>query len=201
MNAPTTGTYSDFVTVAVYPADPGTPPVQETVRYDQFVRWLFKGDTKPMMALHAALGVCGEVGELIEADSSGLMKDVIEECGDLEFYLQAVRNHYEISYLQLTDFSISRFTDVRAAIHLVVAAGELADCVKREYIYGKPRELEKILAALDKLDNALRVFRPQPRIHILQANANKLSKRYSSLRYSDADAIKRADKAAPDNQD
>lgn len=76
----------------------------EVVRYDNFVRNLLKPDIEPMMGVHVALGVCGEAGELADAIKKeyiyGKKRDlinIIEELGDLEFYLQAVRNHYGIS--------------------------------------------------------------------------------------------------------
>jgi len=107
------------------------------VRYDVFVAGLFKVDTLAMMKLHAALGVAGEAGELGDAIkkeviyNKGLDWDnLIEELGDLRFYIQAVQNIYQISEQQ-----------------------------------------------------------------ILQANANKLSKRYKDNVYSDSAAIARADKA------
>ena len=109
---------------------------EDIIRYDQFVLQLFKGDTAPMMKLHAALGVCGEAGELGDAIKKEViygkpldMPNLVEELGDLRFYIQAVQN-----------------------------------------IYGIPESL------------------------LLQYNADKLSKRYASLRYSDEQAIARADK-------
>ena len=108
----------------------------DVVRYDQFVKQLFKADSGIMMKMHAALGGCGEAGELADAIKKEVvyckptdMQNLIEELGDLRFYMQAVQNMYGITEQD-----------------------------------------------------------------ILQYNANKLSKRYSSLRYSDEEAIRRADK-------
>lgn len=202
MNAPTpkfVGDYTDYVTVTVHPTDLTVPPSQETIRYDQFVTWLFKADTEPMMALHAALGVCGEVGELIEADMDFKASNVIEEAGDLEFYLQAVRNHYKIVRNFVQDFGQHLSSSPNVQQRLAIEAGNLADVIKREYIYGKPRDTQAVRDVLMRIENLMPYYYPVPRIQILQANANKLSKRYSDLRYSDASAIQRADKAAPDN--
>lgn len=123
----------DFVYVLLEHED---VPAHETIRYDHFVRQLFKADTEKIMALHAAIGVAGEAGELADAvkkeyiyGKSRDLENIIEELGDLEWYMQAVRNHYGINRKQ-----------------------------------------------------------------ILQANADKLAKRYVSLKYSDAAAIARADK-------
>jgi len=99
---------SDLITFVSVEVDPGSrvfgvEPVRETIRYDQFVRQLFKADTEQVMAIHAALGVCGEAGELGDAIKKEYiygkprnLKHVVEELGDLEFYMQAVRNHYGI---------------------------------------------------------------------------------------------------------
>lgn len=125
----------DFVSLSIV-HDPIHGPVTETIRYDQFVRWLFKPGTDQVMALHTAIGVAGE-------------------------------------------------------------AGELADAIKKEYIYGKPRDLENIIEELGDLEWYLQAVRNHygvSRKAILQANAEKLSKRYVNLRYTDAAAIQRADK-------
>lgn len=49
--------------------------------------------------LHAAVGICGEAGELLDAIKKHAvygkpidMGNVIEELGDLEFYMQQLRN-------------------------------------------------------------------------------------------------------------
>lgn len=113
----------------------------DVVRYDQFVQLLFKVQNGALMKMHAALGVCGEAGELADAIKKEViygkpedMQNLIEELGDLRFYMQAVQNLYGITEQD-----------------------------------------------------------------ILQYNANKLSKRYSSLRYSDEEAIGRADKQEESN--
>lgn len=110
----------------------------ETLRYDAFVALLFKQQSFAMMQLHAALGVCGEAGELADVVKKEVIygkehnrEHLVEELGDLRFYIQAVMN--------------------------------LNGITEQE---------------------------------VLQQNANKLCIRYKQLRYSDEDAIGRADKAA-----
>lgn len=94
-----------FVSVEIDPGSRvfGVEPVRETIRYDQFVRQLFKADTEQVMALHMALGVASEGGELADAikreyiyNKPRNLSHVVEELGDLEFYMQAVRIHYGI---------------------------------------------------------------------------------------------------------
>lgn len=76
----------------------------ECVRYDQFVLALLKPQTRKEMIFHAALGVCGEAGELADAIKREHVygkpedrKNIVEELGDLRWYIQAVMNLYGIS--------------------------------------------------------------------------------------------------------
>ena len=109
------------------------------VRYDQFVKQLFKADTQELMMVHAVMGISGEAGELLDAIKKRWIygktldiENVIEELGDIRFYMEALMNILDIS----------------------------------------DRE-------------------------VLQANANKLAKRYKSLTYSNEAAIAREDKIEP----
>jgi len=128
---------NSFVLIHPEDIDPNNPDATpDMVRYDQFVLQLFKADTGPAMLNHAVLGVAGESGELVDAVKKHLVygkpldrANIIEELGDLRFYIQAMQN-----VLGITESEV------------------------------------------------------------LQANADKLSKRYRGLRYSDKAAIDRADK-------
>ena len=73
------------------------------VRYDIFVSYLFKLQSFDLMQLHGALGVAGEAGELADAIKKHVIYgktldrlNVIEELGDLRFYMQALMNLYQI---------------------------------------------------------------------------------------------------------
>lgn len=75
--------------------------------------------------------------------------------------------------------------------------GELADAIKKEYIYNKPRDLGNIAEELGDLEFYLQAAYTHyglSRIDVLQANALKLEKRYAGLYYSDEAANARADK-------
>lgn len=57
--------------------------------------------------LHLALGVCGEAGELADAIKKAAiyrkpidLANVVEELGDLEFYMEGVRQAYGITRLE-----------------------------------------------------------------------------------------------------
>lgn len=75
----------------------------DVIRYDMFVKQLFKADTDAMMKLHAILGVCGEAGELADAIKRDKvynkpvdLANIKEELGDLMFYIHATMNLYGI---------------------------------------------------------------------------------------------------------
>lgn len=76
---------------------------QQITRAD-FVGRLLKQDSRDQMINHAALGICGEAGELADCIKNHIhyrqplnRTNLIEELGDLEFYIQAVKNLFNIS--------------------------------------------------------------------------------------------------------
>jgi hypothetical protein len=177
---------SIFVSVSTEPGVTTAP--RENIRYDQFVARLLKPLPENLNALHIAIGLAGELCELSEE-----IVDQVEEYGDYEFYLQALLNHYNLTLADCSDCK-QIVLNVRLFTH---HTGQLIDAIKREYIYQKPRELERIKESITIVHgfligeyNELGV----PRAEILQANALKLEKRYAGLYYSDAAAQARADK-------
>lgn len=61
-------------------------------------------DTQKIDAIHAAIGISGEAGELLDAIKKYViynkkvdLDNIIEELGDIEFYLQALRQTFCIS--------------------------------------------------------------------------------------------------------
>jgi uncharacterized protein YabN with tetrapyrrole methylase and pyrophosphatase domain len=107
------------------------------VRYDLFVMQLLKADTQDMMRMHVGLGIASE-------------------------------------------------------------AGEVADCIKKEVIYRKPPDRKHLVEELGDLrfymEAAMSLYGIEDQ-EVLQENANKLSRRYQSLTYSDTAALARADKS------
>ena len=78
------------------------------VRYDQFVLQLFKVDSREGMLNHAVLGIAGEAGEIVDAIKKHTIygkpldqENVIEELGDIKFYLMALQNILGISDQEL----------------------------------------------------------------------------------------------------
>jgi NTP pyrophosphatase (non-canonical NTP hydrolase) len=71
----------------------------EPAVYSEFVRTLFKKmGTHEASCMHAAIGIAGEGGELLDAIKKVWIynrildvSNVVEELGDLEFYMEALR--------------------------------------------------------------------------------------------------------------
>lgn len=90
----------------------------DVIRYDMFVKQLFKADTDAMMKLHGALGACGEAGELADAIKNELIYKkglnlawIKEELGDLFFYAHSIMNLYGIKeqeVLQLNGYKLEK---------------------------------------------------------------------------------------------
>lgn len=83
------------------------------------------------------------------------------------------------------------------AVGVAGEAGELLDAVKKNFIYNKPVDRANIIEELGDLEfymagvrEALAITREQT----LQANMDKLSKRYPNFQYTDQHAQDRADK-------
>jgi len=87
------------------------------IRYDDFVRALFKKDTHDMMVVHAALGLASEAGEAADAVKKAVfyeqpidLGNLIEEIGDIRFYLQALMNKYHISEQQVLQHNAEKLS-------------------------------------------------------------------------------------------
>lgn len=98
----------------------------------------------------------------------------------------------------LTQLTPSQAHQWHMATGLSGEAGELIDAIKKHCIYQKPLDIENvkeeagdILFYLTGLLNDLGLTLEE----CIEANHEKLSKRYPNLKYTNEDAIKRADKS------
>ena len=159
--------------------------------------------------LHMAVGISGESAELLAAFDSENPEDetetldienVVEELGDLEFYLEGLRQGLGISFaddvLRLTPPSTSLFID-KTVNAVSILAGDLLDAVKRVVIYRKPANIPDIILIMAKIESRMeevRLFIKVTRQDTLDANIAKLGKRYEGMQYSNQAAVDRADK-------
>jgi len=96
-----------------------------------------------------------------------------------------------------TGFSEKAASLLHAAVGIAGEAGEILDCVKKVWAYGKPLDLDHLVEELGDIEFYLEAARQAigvSREDVLNANQIKLAKRYPDLRYSDSHAQLRLDK-------
>lgn len=165
--------------------------------YGDMVRNLFKlmGSTEADL-MHAAVGMCGEAAELLEADTRA---NVIEELGDFEFYLEALRQHSGLSrHGVLHPGDALPVSLALVGPMLCVHAGRVLDLVKKSWVYGKVLDRAKLAYELAHIEVSLAGYRnlmDAPRELVLAQNQTKLAIRYPDGVYTDLHAQQRLDKA------
>lgn len=170
---------------------------------------------------HGATGVAGETGELLEGiadkERSDLDKidNIVEELGDIEFYVQQIRSRTNLHRAGAADdLALKNHTEGAAEQHIknpllhlavqaAIAGSQVLDIIKKGAIYNKDVDGHALMDAFFNLDVAMggiRLLINVTRQEVLDANIVKLSKRYASLGYSDAAAQERADKVEPERK-
>ncbi len=84
--------------------------------------------------LHMAVGICGEAGELLDAVKKRAIyqkeldiENVIEELGDLEFYMQGLRESLGITRWACLQYNIAKLTKRYGQTYSNTAAQERLD--------------------------------------------------------------------------
>ena len=170
---------------------------------------LILSELSPVKAhlLHMAVGTAGEFGELLDAISKPFLfgdeldtENVREELGDAEFYLEGLRQGFGLDPIELGS-GIYIFPKehglLAQAIRASVTSCDLLDSVKKGVIYNKPFDMETIKDQLSLLDAvAGEIYRKAnvSKEQAIEANIEKLGKRYEGHKYSDQAAQTRADK-------
>jgi hypothetical protein len=157
--------------------------------------------------IHATIGIVGECGELLGgidfAITNGGQLDranLVEEFGDLEFYMENFRSILSISRFDVTTCETVCWippTVARIAAHILVYSTELLDQVKKTVIYRKEINRVAVIANLSKIEFLLEALRGKLEItreEALKANMDKLAIRYEGFQYSNQQAQDRADK-------
>lgn len=160
---------------------------------------------------HGATGVAGEGGELLEAilfpPKEGVDRvNLREELGDLFFYMEQIHQRsgcfmdWDTADVIARNAIISPDTALANAAAVAVHASQVLDTIKKLALYNKPLDNEMLTNQMNALAAAALTIGYQfgiSREEALNANIAKLSKRYESLSYSDAQAQARADKVQP----
>lgn len=176
--------------------------------YGDMVRQLFKLMPEHPRAslLHAVVGISGEAAEFANATS---FKNILEEGGDMEFYVEAAKQHFTPDYSEVA-FIVDLDPRARAIPignvfdNMVSLAGDILDLVKKTWVYNKdPADVAAKLTAffvlLEMNLAALYEMFGLDKLVVQHANQVKLigpGGRFESGFYSDAQANARADKAA-----
>jgi NTP pyrophosphatase (non-canonical NTP hydrolase) len=151
--------------------------------------------------LHAVMGICTEVGELV------CPKDrinVIEELGDICWYIAVLSDVRQIDYIEKISFEVKVPNLETSYEHMVnllcFYPSELLDALKKNMFYGKPIDFRVFDSITDRfiktLSNIIR-FQNKSFEAILNANIEKLNSkngRYKTGKFSKEEAINRDDK-------
>lgn len=191
----------------------------ESVVYPQFVQGLFAKRHKDEAGLlHAAVGVAGECGELLDALKKTWVynkpldrENVVEELGDIGFYAIALINtvyerptnvHVDIDAEACAQAAARDGGPICRVSDLVTAAGQLLDCAVSIFerdlrpelavigAQGIDTAMQDVIGSLAVVHEVLGVSFEEAQI----ANVRKLRKRYPNG-YTDQAAHERADKA------
>jgi len=142
--------------------------------------------------IHSAMGVSGEVAELIQAMEADDIENIKEELGDLYFYVRQ-------AFMYLDAYSVDiTLTGVGIRQDLISYSGNFNDLIKKHCIYNKPIDENGLIFNLSGLIDVINEICDLNNFNILdiyeQNKAKLLNGRYKSGSYSDAQAIERADK-------
>ena len=154
---------------------------------------------------HMASCIMGEAAELMVSVNKDCPNEIdrpnqIEELGDIEFYLEGLRQGLDIFHMEVTGRILTAplppvVFDVDG---IVVEAANIFDACKKWIIYEKEVDCEALYDALARFELYMADFREEHNItheEVIRANMAKLAKRYGAdYNYSNAAAQNRADK-------
>lgn len=145
--------------------------------------------------LHMAVGVSGEVAELLTAIANDDRANCLEELGDIEFYFEGLCQGTSIILIhEVVDpgtLTVDPFTDV------IIQAGNILDVAKKIAVYNDPSKMTELTVEMQRFRNAIDEFYALAEFKhedALAANIKKLGKRYEGFNYSNEAAKSRADK-------
>lgn len=154
---------------------------------------------------HMATGVMGEVVELIEpllmmgGEEPIDFQNIIEELGDIEFYLEGLRQGFNLKREDIPEkLQVNEHGNIGfACLGLVKESGDLLDQIKKIVIYNKPIIAKDILLKFVEIEYWLTYIRDTLSIArgvTIDENILKLGVRYKGHEYSNEQAQLRADK-------
>lgn len=176
--------------------------VRDLIKKPEFI--LGEMNLSKAALLHCAIGIVGEIGEIIEClgQEHENRENLLEEIGDFCFYYRDLRdwiagNKPDEPIEVSAEFRMPNDGPSLVSVAMV-ACGELLDVVKKHVIYGQVMNFANLMKASEQITICVEMVMVSVRItedEAMEANINKLSKRYPKGGYSDGDAAARADKA------
>lgn len=184
------------------------------ITFQQMVRKLSKDGKNILASLtpekchvwHMASCIMGEVAELTEGQVTGDVSNTLEELGDIEFYMEGLRDGFGISRAHVIEQSLSVLPiDVPCSFYidgLTVEAANIFDACKKWIFYEKEIDSATLTKALARFEWYMSAFRGAAGIKfesVIAANMAKLAKRFGpDYSYSNQKAQDRADKVPLD---
>ena len=193
---------------------------ENKISHPDMVRKLFKDPTTIKLSpeqvnlLHAAVGLAGEAGEVLDMvsgnpidalkDPAGLRSKITNELGDMEFYIEAFCQGFGYpseGFDTRHDMASTLVADY-PAIFISIHASALLDAVKKQLFNNRNDLRDSIKSRLGMIRAHMADLRYKLELtygETLDANITKLSARYEGLEYSDKAAAARKDekKAKP----
>lgn len=157
-----------------------------------------------LAVMHMAVGIMGEVTELLETFTDS-KDNAPEELGDIEFYFEGLAQCINMDIKH--DFNNGmhplphKLDDLMN--EMLICAGGILDKAKRYCFYNKPLEIIELTGFMCEFRTLLTIIYPHPacKVDVIGAKAHNIGKllkgenaRYKSGSYSDAQANARADK-------
>lgn len=173
------------------------------IRYGDMVRRLAKPGEAILQSLspldchkwHMVSCIPDEVGELLVALADNNMDEVVEELGDIHFYLEGLCQAYELGTMEPVQIYVPPHHTTQIAV--LKRASDVFTYVKNDVIYRKTQNRAQLVGLMSNLYAALLLLSHEvgltPR-GIIANNITKLSKRYQEKTYSDKAAQERKDK-------
>lgn len=185
-------------------------PTVVDLHIDTFGRYVvFQAEKEKVMPLremkfHMALGLAGELLELVEGceieDPQARRENIEEELGDMLFFLTGIRRHYVPGAVIGTAWADnSGFnTQPNAAALLINRTNALIDLIKKDLISGRPVDTTNFVGAIAAVECFMAQLAKSIGLQMYQladSNMAKLNKRYKA-KFTEAEAAARADKAS-----
>ncbi|WCD44184.1 putative nucleotide pyrophosphohydrolase [Xylophilus phage Lumi] len=171
---------------------------------DKLLNVSMPGNHAPLM--HGLVGMTSEINEFLDAKTR---KNLVEELGDIKFYLEAARLHAgpkpaaEDSFNEQFGFVFTSIQNM--SMELVRQISVAMDVLKKPWAYGAKRELDsaKMHETLDTIDATLNTIYQAFGLTKYEVEFGNMVKllgtpemkgRYHEGAYSDEQALARADK-------